>query len=917
MVIQFHVAPCQMPITPITAVVKTARAAGTQFVAETIYFSDDGDTTAVGGDAGTPTATLTITGENDVTVKSLDTSDADITALMVDLLGYTGTFTVTGGSPAFDGDGTGTGQGDTTTTLTVEGSATSVMTLASTVTFDDAGTPLVNEANVEYNVGSGETVPYAGVSSGALELIDAQGMAGTLSLGVVSQVNSDLFTLEATGAGQVLGCIGRGLDDGVEEVPELSATGVWTVNGSAGAGDPAFGGVSNVDLEIKEVVFNTGGQLTLNNVDLCISGDVDLSPLNAADLVFTGAVTVAVAAGATLTLSVEQADAIATAFPGFTITGEGTLAIVGDGDDADFGSLLGTGTVDMSGVTISGADATGAVDYAVQGATDKNGDVITQTVIGSTFNDAVDTTAADDFDSSTLDVILRLGTDTGTIGVPEETPTANTPVDATPEEAGDVITRGSENLQIEVDAGFDQVNVITDNSGQADIVQVASGAEFYAGAVDGSWIADAGSSNDGIAVIEADGSVNEDIDVSAAGGANGWTLIGAAATTGAENTLVGSDQDDVLIDGSADDADNNGEEDTHTGNGGADTFFFNLGTTTPATFADVENNPAFDEETITVDTADAADDGTESIVIDYAIGNLLGSLTVNDLTFGSDIDFSSLVDVSDAIASMLDAIGGITATSDGVDTVTLSGDNGARMNVSSIGTVGATTLALSTADGTDTTQDNTVTITGTASAGEVYTLTVMLSEGTDITAEFTAAGGESATAIAAALIADFNATAPASTVLAAAGGGAGEIDLTDEDPDNGGFEVTVSTGVSAISGSSASSLLVGGETYASADIDVITDFMDSEGDMIDFGLAEGSSSNYGEDASQADFATAQALADAEFAADTDLVYFLTGSDADGVGLLFINSDGDTDADTVVAMVGVNEGNFDDDNIDGV
>ncbi len=189
---------------------------GADFVAETIYFSDDGDTSAVGGDTGTPGASLTLTGDNDVTVKSLDTSDVDITSLTVDTSGHTGTFTVTGGSPAFDGDGTGTGQGDTTEGLAFTNalSTDGVIQLASTITFDDGGTP-ENEFNIEYNVGSGETVPYSGVSSGALTSLTAATHGGTISLGVISQVNSEEFTLTAGPTGQVFARIGEGLDDGV------------------------------------------------------------------------------------------------------------------------------------------------------------------------------------------------------------------------------------------------------------------------------------------------------------------------------------------------------------------------------------------------------------------------------------------------------------------------------------------------------------------------------------------------------------------------------------------------------------------------------------------------------------------------------------------------------------------------------
>jgi hypothetical protein len=212
-------------------------------------------------------------------------------------------------------------------------------------------------------------------------------------------------------------------------------------------------------------------------------------------------------------------------------------------------------------------------------------------------------------------------------------------------------------------------------------------------------------------------------------------------------------------------------------------------------------------------------------------------------------------------------------------------------------------------------QDNTVTVSGSGSADELYSLTAQLSDGTEIEASSLAVGAVTATDIANGLIADFNAAA-GGTITASLGAttaSTAEIDLVDANADDGGFEVTVLSASTSVGAASSSSRLVGATTYAGADIDVITDFLDSE-DFISFGLAAGSNSNYDEEASQADFATAQANADAAFAGDSNLVYFLSGSDADGVGLLFLNVDGDTDADAVLALTGVNNTSFDEGNI---
>lgn len=944
------------------ALLGAAEVEGADFVAETIFFSDDGDTTAVGGDAGTPTATLTVTGGNDVTLKSLDTSDADITGLVIDTIGHTGTLTVTGGSPAFDGDSLAD---DTTETLEITngGSSEGVIQFASTITFDDllttpTPTEANNEFNIDYNVGAGETVPYSGVSSGALTSIDASLHGGTISLGVISQVNSELFTLQgSTTGGQVHARIGEGLDDGVVETPELSATGVWTVNGTFG-GDPAAGGLNNLDLEIQAVTLNNGGQLALNSVDLCITGDVDLTPLDAADITFSGSVTLSVDAGATLTLSVEQAVAFAVA--GLTITGEGTLAIVGDGDDADFDFLLGTATVDMSGVTITAADADDAVAYNAIGALDKAGDAVTQTIIGSAFNDAV-TVLADDGDDGTIDVILQLGTDAGSIGDPLNTLTDGSPeADATEMTGDTIIIASGGQVQIEVDAGFDAVNTLRgDNASPtpADIVQVAAGAEFYAANVGDEWVAGPESTNDGVAVIEnGTGDFAEAIDVSDAGGANGWTLIGSAdtgAASGELNTLVGSALDDVLVDGAASGDDNDDEEDSFTGNAGADLFSFNVSSSTPATFVDTEVQAASDVEFITVTAAPlGADVGAALLTIEYELNNATTVAVVNDANAGFDVDFSDPASIAAGIAAVMDALPGITATVDIVtDTqVNLVGDNGNLLNINAItpnGAAGAVTtdfaadnLADDDADNTDDATDaddddlqiSEVEITGTVTEGEIYFLTVTLADGSEIEAQYEAALGDDVDDVAAGLITNGAVTGlndiAAGQVVAAAGGAANIIEITDGDDDDGGFSVSLSAGQAVLNGSSSSSVLLGTEAdLTEADADVVTDFLDDD-DTITFGLDAGDNDNYDEAAYEDTFGLAQAAANAAFAGDADLIYFLTGTtdlgdggvtgvaggDGGATGLLFVNANNDGTADTVVSLTGVTEANFDDSNI---
>ena len=913
---------------------------GAAFVAGTIYFSDDGDTTAVGGDAGDPTATLDLNGENDVTVKSLDTSDADITALVIDLVGFSGTFTVTGGSPAFDGDDVD----DTTTSLTINGDATAVAQFASTVTTDNDGANDPVEDFVTYTVGAGETLPWAGVSGGALETVTVNSL-GTTSLGVISQVNSELFTLTAPNtASQVFACLGEALDDGTPETPSLSATGVWAFIGEGG-GDPDFPGANNLDLEIKAVDVAAGGTLTFTDVDLTISGDVDLSGAN---LTIDGTSTLVVEAGATLTLTVEQVDDLQ---GNVVITGEGTVVVTGESStdaetDTTFGEVIQTATMDLPAVTLDAGDTT--VEINVFGATGDDGTTrVTQTVIGTANNDAAAIQGgASDADVETLDVILRLGADSGSIGDPKNTDAGPGPDQDNAEAVGDTIANQiGVNIQIDVDAGFDQVDFLSPNNGADptlhDSVQVAAGAEFYAAGIDTAWVADATTTNDGTAVVEADGSADETIDVSAAGGANGWTLIGADDATDTSTTLIGSDQNDMIVDGAADGGDNAGEEDTHTGNGGEDMFIFNVATTTPAVFAETPIDAAVDAEVIVFDFAGTADDNAALLTVEYQLNNVTTVAVVSDATApGGAFNFADNAELAAAVADVMNAIPGISASVDAVDDtqVNLVGDNGNLLNINGVttnavgggGAVQALDLtAEETADDTDDEiQVTDAELSGVVTPGEVYFLTVALRDGSEIQAEYTAQGGDGLPEVVLGLMSngantginDLAAGAVVASVSPADGTGA-TIRITDGEDDDGGFDLTVSEGQAILSASSSSSILPaaggGGELLADQDADIITDFTEDD-DTISFGLAAGDGSNYDEAANEANFADALAAAHDAFANDADLVYYLTGSDdaTDGgpVGLLFINANGDDEADSVVALTGVNASNFDDSNI---
>lgn len=941
---------------------------GTSFVAETIFFSEDTDPEA--GLAGFPgVGTLDINGVHDVTVKGIDFTDAEMIVANVDTAGHSGTYTATGGSAAFTG-------GATTEKLIIDNDSgdTGVVNFGGTLG-DNPDTIFTVETDffVPTEVGG---VIQAGIDGEELSSINTSDHGGTVNLGVVARIDgtgmngdttagfnpaetfdggfNDGFILNNGGTGLVILCLGEAQNtDGSITFPVLEAGGEWTFTGPG------------IELEMKQVTLE--GTLNLNDVDLCINGDIDFTTLEALNV--TGGGTIEVKAGATLTLTVAQVDDLEDA--GLEIFGEGTVAVTGESDsadgelDTDFG-ILRTGTVDLSAVTLEAADT--VLEIEANGAEDADGDDlvvdgirIAQTIIGSANNDAVTASFdANDGDATTIDVITRLGADSGNIGVPGETPTTNTPDDLTPEEQGDFITAiASANVRIEVDAGFDTLLqpftplVIPPDVPASTIVQVAAGAEFYAQGVSTQWFADAETTNAGIAVIELD-NLGNDIDLSMAGGPNGYYIIGSpddAFFGGDADTIIGSAFDDTLIDGTADGDSNAGAEDSFTGGDGEDLFQFSISSSTPATFTDTEIQAAADVEFIDVTTAALVDDPAALLTIEYTLNNVTTVAVVSDATVGgAGVDFTDQASIAAGIATVMDAVAGISAAVDAGDNtqVNLSGDNGNLLNINAItpngaaGTAAAAVLNLAdddpnnADDGTDTGDDDAqiteVEITGTVTEGEIYFLTVTLRDGSEIEAQYEAQLGDTLLEVRDGLLANgdntgINDIAPAGTITAGATAAPNIIRIVDDEDDDGGFAVSLSAGQAVLNGSSSSSVLDGTEAnLTEADADVITDFMEND-DTISFGLAAGDGNNYDEAAYENTFADALAAANAAFAGDADLVYFLTGTndvgdgglilpgdDGGATGLLFVNANNNGAADTVVSLLGVNEGNFDDSNI---
>lgn len=259
-------------------------------------------------------ANLTLNGAKGVTIKSLDTSDVDITGLTVTNTGA-GTVTVTGGSPA-------------------------------------AAVSNTEELNIVNNGGDvafgtatdGNGDPYAGVAGLELSLIAVSG-GGNVNLGVIAQVDSEDFVLNGGNANNTTAVLGEANVDGALVAPELAATGEWAI--------------SNTTLTITEdVTLNAGGTLTLNGVALTIEGDVDFTDL---DLTITGG-SIEVPAGATLSLTAEQAD-------GVNVTGDGEVIITEL--EADTGADLSDITAATTLVLTEDVASTGSMpnaDVTIEGA---------------------------------------------------------------------------------------------------------------------------------------------------------------------------------------------------------------------------------------------------------------------------------------------------------------------------------------------------------------------------------------------------------------------------------------------------------------------------------------------------------------------------------------------------------------------
>ncbi|MGJ8686499.1 MAG: beta strand repeat-containing protein, partial [Spongiibacteraceae bacterium] len=316
-------------------------ATDVELTINTIFFSDDGDSS----DSGI--ATLTLSGDNTVTIKSLDISDAEITNVVIDNNLTPSTLYVTGGSPGVDG-------GDTSQNTEVLSIASGGVTGVGEIqTVELSGAVLadgtVTFMGTDIAVLAADTLDDVGAAIAAADVaIQANNpdlAAGTSAVAYNATTNTLTVTFLAA-AGNVATLVtatdnGIIFDDGV--ITQESTT-PSTIFGST-VGGTTYAGVSGG--ELSEIVITENGRVELGVIALVDTlefsidaaatayvtatlGEADANGLQAPDLADGG------------TWVIDNVDELTV--DGSTDFGAGSLSITGSSitltGDVDFTALL-------------------------------------------------------------------------------------------------------------------------------------------------------------------------------------------------------------------------------------------------------------------------------------------------------------------------------------------------------------------------------------------------------------------------------------------------------------------------------------------------------------------------------------------------------------------------------------------------
>ncbi|MET4162487.1 Ca2+-binding RTX toxin-like protein [Marinobacterium sp. MBR-111] len=656
----------------------------------------------------TVAATITINGDGDVTIGSVNSDDEHISGVTL-IHNGTGTVTAPGTSP-------GAALGNT-----------------ETLTINTMGTVVLGTA------GDDDKPGVAGADLSVIN-INTDGVSnGTVNLGVIALIDSDDFTLNA-GAGAVIATLGVDTgSDGADSQggPELDG-GTWTFNGTN----------DNIQLTINDEAIFTSGTLVLDNVELTIDGDVDFSNITVVGL----GNLYDIPAGQSLTLTAAQAD-------GLTVTGEGTLKVVGDELDAHDFSNLQVKYIDFSGLDTAESDdvtlnlsAHNGIDFVVTGSdfadtiTTADGD---DTIYGGLGDDVIDGGAGAD--------IIYGGEDDDTIIYDPNDLVVN--ADGPNEAGGSSSTGGSSDtldasgfgegvtfnfdasmfqnfenfigtdFDDEVTAGVDEANGIFTGAGN-DIIEM--GVQLTsADTIDG------GDGSDELRFTYAHGADETDDDLNGVTNIERITLGDALTMIETVDTLVAAGET-LVVDGSALRGTNNmlfdglaetdgqfeiiggtGEDilaggalnDVLTGNGGDDAFYVRSGTDTITDLSGADSVKvdagATAEATVTADftaTSNTENNGTANLSVEDDVDVNLSSATGNN---GFNVDASGNTAASTLIGS---AQADVLTGGEGDDILT-GGSGGDTFNI----TAGTDTVTdLSGSDVLVVSEDATVNATVTA-----------------------------------------------------------------------------------------------------------------------------------------------------------------------------------------------------------
>lgn len=784
------------------------------------------------GNDATVTGTITVNGDADVTIGSVNTDDIHVVGLTLTHTGA-GTVSAPGTSP-------GAAVSNTEVLTVNANNALGTVTLG---TVGDATKP--------------------GVSGADLSLIDVNG-EGTVNLGVLALVDSLDFYLDATGsAGDVTATIGA----------DLAVGGNWRFENGAD-------GTLNLTIN-ADASFATGSTLSVQGAIITIDGNIDLSAVDLSGV--QGDCEVFVPAGSVLTLTAAQV--LAFAADSIVITGSGTVEVIGDATNAnssDLGSVLQTLTVDLSGVTLDlAADTDDVLEFQNATATDDNGDLQAQIIIGSANDDVF---------------LLSNNDNTVTGGAGNDT---YQPLNGS--------------YTYNVDAGTDTIETLYSDVTYQDVLVVSAGATAIAENID-NFVATAATVINGTA----------NLSTAATGGVIDMSLATGTGTI----TLQGSDEADTLAGGNGNDTINGGlnglTHDVLSGGAGADRFVFeivqNNPTTPTVTYTGGSNAVGIDREQITFTGASA--DNTTAVIVAYRING------VNTVP-GAIIDISS-VDSTDAtavasvVAAQLAGVFGSNATVSATnEVVTLVGAGGVAIEITGITYTetadetamptpeSAVTAVIAETSTPDTRQTTTITIpTGTDAGdyviGDILTFTFAFAEngGPNSSVNYTvnSTDGVTQAEVRDGVIDAINAvwgTQVTATAVALSDSGI-VVTSTLAAADNGGFTITTSA-TGGVSATGASAL----NPTSFDTVDEILDFV-SGTDKIVLSLA-GNGTNFESAGATvaADFAAAKTAAETAFAADDAHRYFFTAVEAgaDDNGVLFFDLNGDEVVDGAILLVG--------------